>query len=401
MPIFRYSAKDLNGEVASGTYDVLDEKHVVRMLRQRGFYPLKVEKVESSKDISEFGFFNKVTLKDTSLFCRQFATLLTAGLPLLRILDLLAEQNSNIKLRKDILGVAEEIRTGKSLSDSMMNRKCFPQLLVNMIAAAEMGGALERILHAMALHYEKEQKVIQKVKNAMTYPVIILVVTTAVVYFLLTAVVPTFIGMFEGMGVALPLPTRILLGLSAFTSSYGLFIIVGMVFAALLFKSTVSHGEGRYKWHSFLIKTPLIGTMIILVLSSRFTSTMAMLLTSGVQLIEALEMTKKILDNAYAERGLTQVQEKLRLGGGLWGPLEQLKLFPALVINMVRVGEESGNLDDVLSNTARFYEEETESFMLRMTTLLEPAMILVLGGVVAFVVLSIVLPMFDMMGMIG
>jgi len=401
VPIFRYTAKNLDGEVASGTYEVMDKAQVLRMLRQRGYFPLTIEMVIKGTDVTELELFNKVTIKDIALFCRQFSTLLTAGLPLIQIMDLLGEQNKNRKLKKDILDIAESVRTGVTLSDAMKRRKHFPQLLVNMVATGEMGGTLDKVLATMSLHYEKEHNMRQKIRTAMTYPIIVLTVTVAVVYFLLTNVVPAFADMFEGMGVTLPLATRILLGLSSFASVYGAILLIALLTAGILFKYMVSKGEGRYKWHKFLLKMPAVGHLTVLILSSRFTRTMSTLLSSGAPLIDSLEMTKKVMNNACAEIGLTDVQDRVRLGGGLWGPLEQFKLFPSMVIQMVRVGEEAGTLDEVLANTARFYEEETEGYMIKLTTLLEPAMILILGSVVAFVVLSIALPMFDMMGMVG
>ena len=401
MPDFKYTAKNIDGDVVTGTYDVPDKAQVVRMLRQRGYFPITVERAEKGTDIAEFGFFGKVTVKDIALFCRQFSTLLTAGLPLIQIMEVLGEQNKNLRLKKDILVIAESVRTGRTLSNSMKQRKHFPHLLVNMVAAGEMGGTLDKVLDTMSLHYEKEHKMKQKIKTAMTYPLIVLTVTVAVVYFLLTNVVPTFADMFEGMGVELPLTTRILMGLSAFASSYGLMLLIILILGSVLFRYIISKGEGRYKWHKFILKLPMVGNLIVLIMSSRFTRTISTLLNSGAPLIDAIEMTKKVMGNSVAERGLTDVQDKIRLGGGLWGPLDQLKLFPAMVVHMVRVGEESGTLDEVLANIARFYEEETEGYMLKLTTLMEPALILILGGVVAFVVLSIALPMFDMMGMVG
>jgi len=401
VPDFKYTAKNIDGDVATGTYDVPDKAQVVRMLRQRGYFPITVERLEKGTDVAELGFFGKVTVKDIALFCRQFSTLLTAGLPLIQIMEVLGEQNKNLKLKRDIIEIAENVRTGRTLSDSMKQRKHFPHLLVNMVAAGEMGGTLDKVLDTMSLHYEKEHKMKQKIQTAMIYPIIVLTVTLAVVYFLLTNVVPTFTDMFEGMGLELPLTTRILMGLSSFAAAYGLILLIILILASILFRYIVSKGEGRYIWHKFILMLPAVGNLTVLIMSSRFTRTISTLLSSGAPLIEALEMTKKVMGNAVAERGLTNVQDKIRLGGGLWGPLGQLKLFPAMVVHMVRVGEEAGTLDEVLANIARFYEDETEGYLLKLTTLMEPALILILGGVVAFVVLSIALPMFDMMGMVG
>jgi len=401
MPDFTYTAKNTDGDIVKGTYEALGKTEVMRMLRQRGYFPLVIEPIVGSKDIADFGIMNSVTVKDISVFCRQFSTLIAAGLPLINILDILSSQSSSRSLKKDLIEISEDVRTGKSLSASLKNRKNFPALLVSMIEVGETGGTLDTVLSSMTTHYEKETKLKQKVKNAMTYPIIVLSVTAVVIYFLLTYVVPVFVGMFEGAGIELPLPTRILLSLSSFVVANGIWLILSLFIFILLFRYFISQGAGRLIWHKTLLKAPLTGKMITYVLSSSFTRTMAMLLSAGVPLLESIDMAKKVLDNAVSDKALTQVSDGVRLGETLWNTIDQVHLFPPIITHMIRVGEESGALDDVLSKTASFFEAESEEYMLKLTTLMEPAMILVLAGIVMFVVISIVLPMFDMMGMIG
>lgn len=401
MPGFSYTAKNFEGEIVKGNYEAPGKTEVIRMLRQRGYFPMLIERQAESKDIADLGIFNKVTVKDISVFCRQFSTLTAAGLPLISILDLLSKQTMNRSFKKDLVEIAEDVRMGRSLSASLKQRKNFPVLLVSMIEVGETGGTLDSVLSSMTTHYEKENKLKQKIKTAMTYPVIVLSVTLAVVYFLLTNVVPVFVGMFEGAGIELPLPTRMLLNLSAFFVAYGIWLMFSLVVFALIFRYAISRSDGRYLWHKALLKMPMIGKLISFVLSSSFTRTMAMLLTAGVPLLDAIDMVKKVLANAVADKALTEVSDSIRLGGSLWSSMELVNLFPLMVTHMIRVGEESGSLDDVLSKTASFFEEESEAYMIKLTTLMEPALILVLGVVVIFVVLSIALPMFDMMGVIS
>jgi len=401
MPDFTYTAKNTDGDIVKGTYDALGKTEVMRMLRQRGYFPLVIEPIVGSKDIADFGIMNSVTVKDISVFCRQFSTLIAAGLPLINILDILSSQSSSRSLKKDLIEISEDVRTGKSLSASLKNRKNFPALLVSMIEVGETGGTLDTVLSSMTTHYEKETKLKQKVKNAMTYPIIVLSVTAIVIYFLLTFVVPVFVGMFEGAGIELPLPTRILLSLSSFVVANGIWLILALFIFLLLFRYIISQGAGRLIWHKILLKAPLTGKMITYVLSASFTRTMAMLLSAGVPLLESIDMAKKVLDNAVSDKALTQVSDGVRLGETLWNTIDQVHLFPPIITHMIRVGEESGALDDVLSKTASFFEAESEEYMLKLTTLMEPAMILALAGIVMFVVISIVLPMFDMMGMMG
>lgn len=401
MPDFNYTAKSIEGKTIKGSYEASDKNEVTKMLRQKGFFPTIIEQQNKSKDVAEFGLLNKVKIKDIAVFCRQFATLASAGLPLVNILDLLSKQTSNHLLKKELAEVAEDVQTGNSLSESLKRKKSFPTLLVSMVEVGETGGTLDTVLTSMAEHYEKEAKLKQKIRAAMTYPIIVLVITFGVVYFLLTSVVPVFVGMFVDVGIDLPLPTRLLLNLSSFFVANGLWLILSLIIFVILFRYAVAEGNGRYFWHKTLLKLPLFKKLIIFVLSASFTRTMAMLLSAGVPLIDALSMAKKVLSNAVAEKALVNISGKVRLGEPLWISIEQESFFPMMVSHMTRVGEESGSLDNVLTKTAIFFEEESEAYVLKLTTLMEPALILVLGIIVAFVVLSIALPMFEMMGMIS
>lgn len=401
MPDFNYTAKSIEGKTIKGSYEASDKNEVTKMLRQKGFFPTIIEQQNKSKDVAEFGLLNKVKIKDIAVFCRQFATLASAGLPLVNILDLLSKQTSNHLLKKELAEVAEDVQTGNSLSESLKRKKSFPTLLVSMVEVGETGGTLDTVLTSMAEHYEKEAKLKQKIRAAMTYPIIVLVITFGVVYFLLTSVVPVFVGMFVDVGIDLPLPTRLLLNLSSFFVANGLWLILSLIIFVILFRYAVAEGNGRYFWHKTLLKLPLFKKLIIFVLSASFTRAMAMLLSAGVPLIDALSMAKKVLSNAVAEKALVNISGKVRLGEPLWISIEQESFFPMMVSHMTRVGEESGSLDNVLTKTAIFFEEESEAYVLKLTTLMEPALILVLGIIVAFVVLSIALPMFEMMGMIS
>lgn len=401
MPSFTYTAKNLKGETIKGSYEAGSRNDVVGMLRQRAFFPLSIEAVTESKDVSELSFLNKVTTKNIAIFCKQFAILLGAGLPLIQILEILSKQGTNRKLRLDLAAITEDVRKGKSLASAFKARDNFPSLITNMIEVGEAGGSLEIVLQSISDHYEKETKLQQKAKSAMTYPIVVFFVTLGVVYFLLAFVVPMFVGIFQGSGLELPLPTRLLLQMSAFTVDYGLFVFSALVVIMILMRYYVSKEEGKLLWHSMQFKLPLIKKLVTLVVSLRFTSTMSILLCTGVPVADALELTGRVLTNALAQKAMKTVSDNIKLGNPMWLSLEQTKLFPSLVVHMTRIGEESGTLDEVLEKTATFYEDETETFLVTLTTLIEPAMILVLGWIVAFVVLSIAMPMFEMMGTIS
>jgi len=400
MAEFKYTGKDADGGTIRGVYEAGSEVEVARMLKQRGFYPTGITTIKGSKDITDFGIFNKIKVKDIYIFCRQFSTLIGAGLTVVSSLDILKDQTQNKILKKDLEEVVESVREGVSLSSALRVKKRFPEILINMLEVGESGGTLETILHSMAENFEKEAKLKQKLKSASTYPIIVLVITFAVVFFLLTNVVPAFVRMFVESGLTLPLPTRMLLGLSGFFVSYGIWLGIGIVVCIILFKYLVSAGKGKELWHKAILKLPVAGKIVMLVNATSFTRTMSMMLSAGVPLLEALELAKKVMTNAEAEKALTMISEEIKVGNTLWQGLDKSKFFPKMISHMVRVGEESGSLDSVLKKTASFFEEESETYMLKATTMIEPALILGLGGVVIFVVMSIALPMFEMMGAI-
>lgn len=361
-----------------------------------------MEKLIEIRDVKDLQLSTKIKARDMAVLCKQFSTMLKAGIPLVRCLDILSKQLSTKLLRTLLAEIYTEVRSGKTLSESLAERrKHFPQLFINMVEAGEASGTLDEVLGNLALHYEKEHKLKQKINNSMAYPIIVLVIAIAVVYFLLTAVVPTFVEIFTRSGAILPLPTRMLLYLSDFMLKHGIFVLLFLVMFAFGFFVITSTGKGRYKWHKLLLRLPIVKTILVQSVSSRFSGTLGILLKTGIPLVAALEITKKVVGNEVAQRGLQQVQDTARKGGGISTSLERLNLFPYMLIQMLRVGEESGTLDETLLKAAEFYEGELEMSLMRLTTLLEPMVIVLLGGVVAFIVFSIALPMFEMTSFIG
>ncbi|MFO7153743.1 MAG: type II secretion system F family protein [Caldicoprobacter oshimai] len=392
----------MQGATASGTLEASTRRDVYRLLRERDYYPIKIEKVLQVKDIKDLSLRTKIASKDIAVLCKQFSTMLEAGIPIVRCLDILSKQLSNRVLRRLFTEMYAEVRTGRTLTEALARRsQYFPSLFISMIEAGETSGTLDVVLNNLAQHYEKDYKLRQKVKNAMTYPVIVLIVAVAVVYFLLTVVVPTFISIFNRGDMVLPLPTRMLLSLSDFATRYGIMVLLCIILMAFVLYIAFSRGKGRLKWHEFLLKMPVMGTVITYMISSRFSATLGILLRTGIPLVQALDIVKKVVGNEVAQKGLQQVQDMARMGGGISTPLEQLKLFPPMLIQMLKIGEESGTLDEMLLKTAEFYEGELEASLVRLTTLLEPMLIVLLGGVVAFIVLSIALPMFEMTNILG
>ena len=397
MPKFQYKAKNMSGRMIEGVYDAPNQQAVIDMIRQKSFYHLEVKEITERKDLKEIGIFSKIGKKDIAIYCRQFSSILKAGVPLIQCLSMLSQQTENKSLKAITKDVCEEVQKGKGLSQAMeLHGNKFPPILINMIAAGEASGTLDESLEVMAVHFEKSHKLQQRVKSAMTYPIVVCVVAIGVVTFLLTGVVPTFMGMFKSAGADLPGPTKLLIGMSKFLSNNGLLLLMGIVIVAILIKTFISGEAGRLAFDKFKLNMPLIGKLQTKIIAARFASTLSTLMTTGVSITEALEITGKVLGNAYACKGIKEVEEQVKQGKGLYAPIKSLMLFPVMIENVVMLGEESGTLDNMLSKAADFYDDEVDRAVQNLTSMLEPAIIVVLGGIVAFIVISIALPMFDM-----
>jgi len=317
-------------------------------------------------------------------------------------LDVLSRQVSNRLLAGLLKEIHTEVQTGTLLSNAFHKRRnSFPLLFVSMIEAAEASGSLDVVVDNLAQHFEKEHKLKQKIKSALTYPVLVLLVASGVVYFLLTAVVPMFVGIFARGYMELPLPTQMLLSLSEFLTKYGIIVLLLLAIVVFVFFVIISRDKGRRKWHGLILKLPIIKRLILLTVSARFAGTLGILLGAGIPLVRSLDIVKRVVGNEVVREGLQKVQDMTRIGSGMSAPLERLNLFPPMLIQMLKVGEESGAIDEMLLKTAEFYETDLENSLLRLTTLLEPAMIVLLGGIVAFVVLAIAMPMFEMMNIVN
>lgn len=399
MPTYQYRAQNMSGKIIEGVYDAADARAVAEMIRQKSFYILEINEVRENQDIG--GFFARIGKRDIAVFCRQFSTILKAGVTLVHALSMLSAQTENKTLKKILKDISEEVQKGSSLSGAMALHKQLPAILVNMVAAGEASGTLDESLEVMAVHFEKESKLQQKIQGAMIYPIIVCFFAVAVSWFLLVAVVPMFVGIFASAGAELPLPTRVILFLSNFLRNNGLVLFLGLVILAAAGKMYFSREESIITLHKNLLKVPLFGSLQLKSIAARFSRTLSTLMETGVEITEALEITGKVLGNAYASKRMREVELKVREGKGLYAPVRELELFPPMVENMIVLGEESGTLSTMLNRAAEFYEEEVDKQVDILTALMEPAMIVVLGGVVGFIVLAMVLPMFDMLSLVG
>lgn len=393
---YKYKAVTENGQVIEGFYDAQNEQEVVTMLKSSNYMPMFIEETRDS-GASKTLSFEKVKKKDLAVFCRQFYTMLDAGVTIVKCLDILEKQTENKLLKKAIENVYDNVQKGMTLSESMKNNgRVFPTILINMVEAGEVSGSLDIIMDRMAVHYEKEFKIENKIKGAMVYPIVLAIVSIAVVVFLMVAVMPTFIGMFEGSGVELPGPTKALLAMSDSLRNYWyihLLLVCGLVFGIRLYAKTET---GELLFDTIKLRIPIFKDANIKVATSRFTRTLSTLLSSGIPLLQALDIIVRVISNKYLGIKLENAKEEVRKGIPLSRTIKDIGIFPPMVDSMIKVGEESGAIDEILNKSADFYDEEVEISLQKMTELMQPLMVVVMALIVGFIVIAIALPMFDM-----
>ena len=401
MPNFKYKAVGRDGKKILGEYEAQNKGQVIAMLRENKYYPTRVEEVIERKEIN-LDLFTKIKNKDIAIFCRQLYTMLNAGVSLISCLDILRVQTEKKKFRDIISHVHEDLQKGSTFSEGLnKQKKVFPELLINMVEAGEVSGNLDVIMERMAVHYEKEEKLDNKVKGAMVYPLVLSVVAVLVIIFLLVVVMPTFVGLFEGSGVPLPLPTRILLATSYGIEKYWYIIFPTIGGILLLFKKYLDSDRGRKNFDKIKFKIPIIRKTTVNVVTSRFTRTLSTLLASGIPLIQSIDVVGKIVGNRVVSDGLVKTTEDLRKGISLSNLISNIGVFPTMMVSMIKIGEESGSLEEILDKTADYYDEEVETSLKKLTTMLEPLMIVVMAVIIGFIVISMVLPMFEMINTVG
>lgn len=393
--IFKYKSVTHSGQIVEGFYEANTEADVIAMIKGNDHMPLSVE-ADVGKDAQIELFNPSVKKKDLAVFCRQFYTMIDAGLGIVKCLDILALQTENKTLRQAVISINEDVQKGFVLSEAMKkHKKVFPTILTSMVEAGEASGNLDTILERMAVHFEKENKIENKVKGAMTYPIILMIVSIAVVIFMLTAVFPTFISMFEGSDTPLPGPTRALIAISNSLQTHWyvyLGVVAALIAIILVFRQSP---EGRRFFDTLKLKLPIFKPTNSKIITSRFTRTLSTLMASGIPLIRAMEVVSRVVNNVIVEERLIQGIENIRKGVPLSRAVKDVGIFPPMVDSMIKIGEESGSLDDMLYKTADFYDEEVEVALQKMTTMLEPIMIVFMAVLIGFLVVAMVLPMFE------
>ncbi len=397
---FKYKAISNTGQTIEGTFDATSEGEVVSMIKSNNYIPVNVERDIGADSQVEL-FSKKVKKKDLAVFCRQFYTMINSGLGIVKCLDILVMQTENKTLRNSLASLSEDVQKGFTLSEAMKKHdNIFPSILISMVEAGEVSGSLDIILERMAEHFEKENKIENKVKSSMIYPAALAVVSVVVVIFMLVFVMPTFLGMFTGSDVPLPTPTRILIAISDSIRVfwYIYIIIIGIIVAALgTFKKTE---EGTRFFDSMKLKLPVIKSTSSKIITSRFTRTLSTLMSSGIPLLKALEVVSNVVNNVIIKERLEEGIENIRKGITLSKAVRDVGIFPPMVDSMIKIGEESGSLDEILYKTADFYDEEVDASLQRLTALLEPVMLVGMALIIGFIVIAMYMPMFDMMNTI-
>jgi len=398
MPVFTYKGTNRSGGNVSGEVTATSKAELQNLLRRQQITPTKMS--EKGKEFNMPTFGGGVSAKELAIFTRQFSVMIDAGLPLVQCLEILASQQENKMFQKVLTGTRASVEGGATLSAAMRQYpKVFDSLYVNMVEAGETGGILDTILQRLSSYIEKNVKLQRAVRSAMVYPVGVLTVAGGVIILLLWKVVPIFATLFAGLGVDLPLPTKIVIGMSNMVGSvFGLLALVA--FGAALFGLKVWYGtaQGRYAIDATILRLPVLGLLMRKIAVARFTRTLGTLIASGVPILEGLDITARTAGNAVVERALQQVRKSLEEGKSLTEPLKDSAVFPGMVTQMISVGEQTGAMDAMLSKIADFYEEEVDAAVKDLLTALEPIMIVFLGVVVGGVVISMYLPLFTLIG---
>ena len=404
MPTFAWTGQARDGKSSKGTMEAASEAAVMANLRRQGVRANKIK--EAGKGLNaelNISFLKpKITSKDIVVFTRQFATMIDAGLPLVQCLDILSSQQENKTFKDILLQVKADVESGSTFADALKKHpKAFNELYVNLVAAGEVGGILDTILNRLAVYIEKALKLKKQVKSAMTYPVTIIGIAAVVIAVILIFVIPSFASMFADFGSALPLPTQIVINLSDFIQDYILLIIGAIVFVIFAAKKIYATDKGRDKIDHWSLKLPIFGTLIRKVAVAKFARTLSTMISSGVPILDGLDIVRKTAGNRTVEKAIAHVSASISEGKTIAEPLKASGVFPPMVCQMIEVGEQAGALDTMLSKIADFYDDEVDDAVGNLTAMMEPLLMLFLGTTVGGLVIAMYLPIFKLAGVAG
>jgi len=398
MPQFTYTARAVNGDLKSATIEAPNRDEVIKQLKQQRLNVVKIDEGSAQKRKR----LGAIKMRDIVIFTRQFSTMINAGLPLVQALDILATQSENPALKDVTRQVVFDVESGNTVADALRKHpKAFTELYVNMVAAGEAGGILDTILMRLAVFMEKNDALVRKVKGAMIYPGVIMSVAAIAITVLLIFVIPTFQSMFESAHIALPLPTRIVIGLSRALKTYWWAVLGAIGGAVFLLRRYYATPAGKLAIDRLMLKAPVLGDVLRKSAVSRFTRTLGTLISSGVSILDGLEITAKTSGNRVIQDAIMESRASIAGGETIAAPLKKSAVFPPMVISMISVGEQTGGLDEMLTKIADFYDEEVDAAVSGLLALMEPVMIVFLGVVVGGMVIAMYLPIFDMVNAAG
>jgi type IV pilus assembly protein PilC len=402
---YQYSVRDRAGKLITGTMSADSEAMVVQRLKSAGMAPLSVSQANAGmkREIKIPGFSGKrVKLKDLAVMSRQFATMINSGLPLLRALNILAEQTSNSELARVLLLVRNDVETGVALSGAFAKHpEVFPSLVINMTKAGEVGGFLDETMLQIAANYEAEVRLRGKVKAAMTYPVVVLCIAMVAVVAMLIFVVPTFSSMFKSLGGKLPLPTQVLVDISGQLKIVGPFLVVFAIAGVIVWRKVKMTPQVRNVVDPLKLKLPVFGNLFQKIAISRFARNLGTMMKSGVPILQSLDIVADTTGNVVLARAVREVQDSVRNGEAITAPLAHHAIFPPMVVQMMSVGEDTGALDAMLHKISEFYDQEVEATTESLTALIEPLMIAFLGGIIGSMIVALYMPIFKIFNLIS
>jgi type IV pilus assembly protein PilC len=396
MPVYKYRAKNLKGETLDGEYEAVSLDVLEQMLRSKGYF--LVESSVRGREFTLADMYGKISVKDIAVFCRQFAVILGSGITILEAVGILRDQASKKRMKDILEDVYNELQKGRMLSEAIAPYDdMFPEFMKNMIRVGEASGTLDQILNQLADFYEYDNRLRRKIRSAMTYPTILAVLTVAVVTLLMVAVLPMFSDMLTGMGGNLPGITVFLMSVSRFMADNILLLASIAIIAVILFTYYVKTDNGRLWFDGLKLRLPVVKSTVLKTVTARFARSMSILLKSGIPIVNAMEIMQDLIGNRAVEEKFRGATDEIREGKGIAGPIRRLEIFPPLLIHMIVVGENTGELDEMLGRTAGFFDEEVEEAIEKAVSMIEPAMIIIMAVVVGVIILSVMLPMVSIM----
>ena len=398
MSLYKCNVVDSAGKKQKISKDAESRAEIIDYLKRNKYVIINVKEMEDSINLG--GVFRnnkKIKSKDLSVFCKQLYAMLKAGVTIVTSLEILKQQTENKKLSRVIGSMYEDLQKGNTLSEALSQHKeVFPEIFISMVEAGELSGNIDVIMNRLSSHFEKEYKIENKVKSAMTYPMVLAIVASAVVVFLLTTIMPTFVEMYSSSGVELPGITKVMISMSGFIKNRWYILVLFIVGLMFLVSALKKSSKVQYQMDYYKLRVPVLKSLVLKIATSRFTRTLSTLMGSGVPLLQALETVSGVTGNTYVKSKILEVKEDVRRGLPLSQLLKKQNIFPPMVHNMIKIGEDSGSIEEILDKTADFYDEEVETAIQRATALLEPLMIVVMAIVIGFIVIAMVVPMFDM-----